>query len=64
MHCTSLASITIPNSVTSIGISAFESCESLNNIIFDGTIEEWDAIDFGNNWNSGVPCANIFFNVS
>lgn len=48
-------SITIPNSVTSIGASAFDGCSALISIIFKGTIEQWNAISKGNNWNNGVP---------
>lgn len=53
--CTSLASITISNSVTSIGNSAFDDCYSLDTINFEGTIEQWNAIAKGKNWNLNVP---------
>jgi len=33
-HCTNLTSITIPNSVTSIGTRAFERCEKLTSVMF------------------------------
>lgn len=36
--CRSLTSITIPNSVTSIGIRAFSNCQSLTNIFIPETI--------------------------
>jgi hypothetical protein len=36
--CSSLTSVTIPDSVTSIGINAFGWCGSLASIIFEGTI--------------------------
>ncbi len=45
-NCSSLISITIPNSVTSIGESAFYNCSSLQNVYYDGTIEEWCNITF------------------
>ena len=35
-YCSSLTSVTIPNSVTSIGDHAFYSCSSLTNIFFEG----------------------------
>ena len=35
--CTRLASITIPNSVTSIGYWAFSGCGSLTNVTFKNT---------------------------
>ncbi len=43
--CSSLTSIVIPNSVTSIGGSAFK-CESIKNVYFNGTIEDWCNIKF------------------
>ena len=43
--CTSLESVTIPNSVTTIERSAFEGCTSLTAMTFNGTVEEWNAIE-------------------
>lgn len=36
-----LKSITIPASVTRIGMYAFGGCKSLDNITFKGTVEQW-----------------------
>ena len=52
---TLLESITIPESVTEIGRCAFYGCTSLTSIIFQGTIEQWNEIDFGDGWNDEVP---------
>ncbi|MBE7082597.1 MAG: leucine-rich repeat domain-containing protein, partial [Clostridiales bacterium] len=49
--CPNLTIITIPSSVTSIGGSAFDGCESLTSITFQGTKAEWNAIEFGDDWN-------------
>lgn len=57
--CTSLTSIIIPNSVTSIGDSAFYHCSILNSITFEGTIEQWNYITKGKNWNSNVPATYV-----
>ena len=35
----------IPDSVTSIGDSAFYFCDSLTDIEFKGTMAEWEAVD-------------------
>ncbi len=43
--CERLASITIPNSVMSIGNYAFYECESFTSIIFKGTIDRWKEIE-------------------
>ena len=54
-YCTSITSITIPNSVTTIKSWALEGCYfTLTSIIFEGTMEEWNAIDKGENWNYGI----------
>jgi len=57
--CSSLTSIEIPNSVTSIGDFAFSGCTSLNTITFDGTVEQWNALTFGSNWNKKVPATTV-----
>ena len=50
-YCSSLTSIIIPDSVTSIGRNAFYDCSSLTSITFNGTKEEWKAIEKGGYWN-------------
>lgn len=51
-HCTSLASIVIPDSVMSIEWQALSGCSSLASITFQGTIEQWNQINLGEDWNS------------
>ena len=43
--CTGLTSITIPDSVTSIGTQAFYGCTGLKSIKFQGTMAQWYAIE-------------------
>lgn len=57
--CTSFASTTIPNSVTSIGDYAFWDCDALASIAFDGTVEQWDAVVKGNSWNYDCPFSAV-----
>ncbi len=57
--CASLTSITIPNSVTSIGENAFSNCDHLVEIIFDGTMSQWNDVSKGEGWNNGVPATKI-----
>ena len=58
-RCTNLASVTIPDSVTSIGESAFYDCYSLTSINFEGTVEQWNAISLGGDWDYKVPATEV-----
>ena len=53
-NCSGLTSVTIPDSVTSIGKEAFSNCYNLGSINFEGTIEQWNAIEKGKDWNYNV----------
>ena len=57
--CESLTSIAIPNKVKKIATWAFSGCASLNDIVFEGTIEEWNNIAKGTDWNKGVPATLV-----
>ena len=50
-RCNSLTSIVIPEGVTSIGKYAFWYCSSLTSITFQGSMEQWIAINKGTEWN-------------
>lgn len=49
--CTYLDSFHMPRSVTFIGAQAFAGCRSLNRIVFEGTVDEWNAIEKEEGWN-------------
>lgn len=57
MSCIDLISITISDNISRIGDFAFVECSNLTTINYSGTQAEWNAIDFGNQWNSG--CGEI-----
>ena len=57
--CNGLTEVTIGNSVTYIGEWAFRECTSLASIAYTGTIEQWNAIQFGTNWNQNVPATEV-----
>ena len=57
--CASLASVEIPSSVTEIGEEAFSSCSSLSSVEFGGTVEQWNAVEKGENWNLYVPVKRV-----
>ncbi len=54
----SLQSITIPKSVTWVGMSAFNNCPSLTKVNYTGTIDEWVNIDF-NDYNANPLTNNV-----
>jgi len=57
--CFSLTSVTIPDSVTIIGDYAFRDCSKLTSITFEGTIEQWNSITKGENWNTNAPATYV-----
>ena len=57
--CSSLTSVTIPNSVTNIVHHSFQSCENLEEINFNGTIQSWNDIQKGEQWNNYVPATYV-----
>ncbi len=59
LECKNLTSVVIPLSVQSIGIRAFEFCKNLTSIQFKGTVEQWNTITLGENWNSNVPATYV-----
>ena len=50
-YCVSLTSIEIPDSVTRIEDWLFLYCTSLTSIKFDGTMEQWNALEKGIDWD-------------
>ncbi|MCH5211670.1 MAG: leucine-rich repeat domain-containing protein [Oscillospiraceae bacterium] len=59
--CSSLTSVTIPDSVTYIGEYAFSGCSSVTDVYYSGTEEQWKAISIGT-YNSALTDANIHYN--
>ena len=44
--------VVIPNSVTSIGEDAFRACGNINNVYYNGTLEDWCNIEFGSEFSN------------
>ena len=55
----SLESITIPDSVTSIGSDAFNWCTSLASVNYNGSEGEWNKIKFGSGSSTGLKGKTI-----
>jgi hypothetical protein len=45
--------------VTSIENWAFSGCSKLKSITFEGTMEEWNSITKGSDWNKNVPATYV-----
>jgi hypothetical protein len=60
--CTSLTSVVIPNSVEIIEDLAFSGCNLLSNIVYKGSIKEFEAIKKLKGWNDGVPATKVICN--
>lgn len=58
-NCDSLTSVTIGNGVSDIGDKAFSGCSALNEIIFNGTVDDWKTIAKVSDWNSGSPAKKV-----
>lgn len=58
-HCNALESIKLPKSLTSFGTDAFFGCNALISIVFEGTVEQWDAIAKYNRWYDDVPATHV-----
>ncbi len=58
---TELTTITIPQSVTSIGSHAFNNCSGLNTMQYEGTLEYWCRIDFASTTSNPMGYADKEF---
>ena len=59
--CVDLEEINLPASLTSIGSGAFSTCSNLTEIHYQGTIDQWLNMTFGNSWHSGNN-TNLYIN--
>ena len=59
---TNIQSISIPASVTYIGRRAFNNCNALTDVYFDGSEEQWNNLDIGSG-NDALLNATVHFSV-
>ena len=59
--CGKLTDVNLPDGVTEIGYGAFENCDSLKNVYYSGSREQWQSIEFYED-NECLTNANIIFN--
>lgn len=57
-NATNLKSITIPDSVTSLGNNVFEDCSSLTSIKYHGTEAQWKTLDKVEGWDDYYAVKN------
>ena len=50
-YCNSLTNIVVPDSVKTIDYYAFRYCNNLSTITFEGSVEQWNNITKGTDWN-------------
>ena len=60
--CQDLGVVNLPASIDTIGKNAFDSCENLSGLKYDGTMIEFERIVKGNSWNYGVPATYVVCN--
>ena len=58
-NCTDLKSLTIPKSVNTIEQNAFHNCENLQDIYFNGSIEQWNEVNIDYTGNTALQKAII-----
>ena len=56
-----LLSVSIDNNITNIGFKAFYGCENLESVYFNGTLEEWNNINFIKEHSNPMYYASIIY---
>ena len=58
-NCATLANVEIGSGITDLGSATFYYCTSLTSITFNGTVEEWNAMEKGEYWKDGIPATKV-----
>lgn len=59
--CNYLKKVTIPSTVTHIGESMLQNCARLESVYFNGTLEQWCAIDFDHYVSPPISYSHDFY---
>lgn len=57
--CAALKEVVLPSTLQEILYVAFAQCSSLTSITYNGTVEQWNAIDKMEEWNADVPATYV-----
>ncbi len=57
--CAALKEVVLPSTLQEILYVAFAQCSSLTSITYNGTVEQWNAIDKKDGWNEDVPATVV-----
>ena len=60
-NCESLQDIVIPASVKIICNNSFQNCDKLEKVYFEGELEDWLKIDFGDTYSNPLSNATYFY---
>lgn len=55
----SITTVRLPATLEEIGESAFDGCKRLTDIYYGGTLENWNAVTFGENWDNGTTSYTV-----
>ena len=58
-YASNFTKITLGENVTSIQTDIFQNFNDLESISFDGTVEEWTALNMGTSWYNGVELTKL-----
>ena len=58
-NCENLTQVTFNSELTSIGKFAFGDCVNIQTLVFNGTIQQWRAVQKGEGWHRGIPAKKI-----
>ena len=48
--CVKLEKATLPSGITKIGTKAFSGCSALSEIIFSGSMQQWETVEKADGW--------------